>query len=937
MAILDKKVSEIYSGRDISSLSDRPNEDGLQAPDLKARFDQLGKEVIPNFNDLIDELNGILNGDASDIDALEGRMDNAELSRMFLTGSNSNIDVLSFFTETIVPFTKAGQLRWNEVLKTLELKISDNVTLQIGKETLLEAMNDGTTLISNGQAVYVSGGAGTNVYIKRASTANGDIAQSTIGVATEPMQAGHWGHTCTEGLVNGINTFVWEEGDKLYLGIDGALTNVEPISPTPKVFMGVVLRKHLTLGSIYVKVRAIPRMAKLSDVFVSSIADGHALIWNGTTGRFENEAIYNKTEVDAFVNARYTKTEVDAQFAETDQRIDNIVTTPVPVGEIIAQEIIDARDGEVSVGAKIRSVDAQLAQYATHLTKYGVKPSNTPTENNIALANAMLSTEKSFYMPKGHYKISETFKLKAGCTVIFHPEVTIEAVTNVNILEVANKVQTHGRPRLLSVLVGFDKAGLYINGDARITELYMPDGVDVKTNHTGHGVHVDCIRPNAFVYFAQVHNLYLQYNENGILLTGTPNVGYPNSNRFSGICNANRTNINMPNNGTDNVFNITTQADLAIDDRADVFCAGSRNLFNIVNMDVGNLTPLHTKKLVTFAKTSSFNIFHSTRAGLYPPMYIDDFGYKNTVGSKIPHSAMYGLPYSNYSYENTPMLGNQDDVLAFADKKYTVTTVGDAGLSTFPNVFRPNGDTALLVMRATGQPLVININLGSGIKIPRVLGLCFSSETRAKYVKFRMKSKATGVWHEKVFDENLNTQNDFLMWDLTYDSVDQLDTRFREVTDIEITISHKATVETLIYLSRIFCSASTQGNSYLTSGGGDIYGDLNLNGNKLIQPAFVVPTLSNSWVQDATSPLKYYKDTQGTVHVTGNCNGGVIGQVIVTLPVGFRPDNFTFRPCVKTTDNTLAVCTITTSGEIKISAPYTTGSFSINFSFRQVF
>lgn len=57
-----------------------------------------------------------------------------------------------------------------------------------------------------------------------------------------------------------------------------------------------------------------------------------------------------------------------AQLAETGQRIDNLVTTPVPTGEIIAEEIIDARDGEVSVGAKIRSVDAQLADIATQQT-----------------------------------------------------------------------------------------------------------------------------------------------------------------------------------------------------------------------------------------------------------------------------------------------------------------------------------------------------------------------------------------------------------------------------------------------------------------------------------------------------------------------------------------------------------------------------------------
>ena len=60
MAITDKKVSEAYAGRDISSLGDRPNQDGLTAAQLKARFDQLGKEVIPKYNNLIDELNADL-------------------------------------------------------------------------------------------------------------------------------------------------------------------------------------------------------------------------------------------------------------------------------------------------------------------------------------------------------------------------------------------------------------------------------------------------------------------------------------------------------------------------------------------------------------------------------------------------------------------------------------------------------------------------------------------------------------------------------------------------------------------------------------------------------------------------------------------------------------------------------------------------------------
>ena len=48
-----------------------------------------------------------------------------------------------------------------------------------------------------------------------------------------------------------------------------------------------------------------------------------------------------------------------------DARIDNIITTTAE--GVSALEIIDARDGEVSVGAKIRSVDAQLAQNTTDI------------------------------------------------------------------------------------------------------------------------------------------------------------------------------------------------------------------------------------------------------------------------------------------------------------------------------------------------------------------------------------------------------------------------------------------------------------------------------------------------------------------------------------------------------------------------------------------
>lgn len=64
-----------------------------------------------------------------------------------------------------------------------------------------------------------------------------------------------------------------------------------------------------------------------------------------------------------FDNTYKQKIDIDipAQLAETAQRIDDIITTPVPTGEIIAQEILDARHGKGSLGANITEVKSLLS------------------------------------------------------------------------------------------------------------------------------------------------------------------------------------------------------------------------------------------------------------------------------------------------------------------------------------------------------------------------------------------------------------------------------------------------------------------------------------------------------------------------------------------------------------------------------------------------
>ena len=213
------------------------------------------------------------------------------LDKMNLNGDNSNVDVITFNPNTLVALSQVGQLRWNNDLRTLELRLSNDVTLSLGNETLLRAMNKQGSTILNGKACYISGGAGANIRTKLATNTDGLIAQSTIGVATEDLLNNESGYICTEGIVNGINTLAFNEGDVLYLGTNGDLINVEPIAPTPKIFVGVCLRSHGSLGSIYVKVRAVPRLSRLSDVYINNLQNNDVLKWNSTTMRWENKPL----------------------------------------------------------------------------------------------------------------------------------------------------------------------------------------------------------------------------------------------------------------------------------------------------------------------------------------------------------------------------------------------------------------------------------------------------------------------------------------------------------------------------------------------------------------------------------------------------------------------------------------------------------------------
>ena len=228
-------------------------------------------------------------------------------TKIDLDGLNSNIDKLHFNPDTLVQLANVGDVRYSPESRTLEVKVSDTVSIQLGQEMQTRVKNDEAIQINNGHMVYINSAAGANPLAKIASTSNPDVAQKTFGMATENIPANGFGAITTEGLVRDINTSAFPEGSMLWLGTNGSVTNIEPVAPVSKISVGMVLRSNANNGVVYVKIRAIARNQKLSDVYAPTLAGGDILRWNSTTLRFETfnitSALSNKVDTSRTITA----------------------------------------------------------------------------------------------------------------------------------------------------------------------------------------------------------------------------------------------------------------------------------------------------------------------------------------------------------------------------------------------------------------------------------------------------------------------------------------------------------------------------------------------------------------------------------------------------------------------------------------------------------
>ncbi len=187
-----------------------------------------------------------------------------------------------------------GKLWYNPEDDTLNVGMSGGVVQQIGQEFFMPpCKNNSGAVINNGDFVMATGVQGDRITIAKAVT-NGTVApEYMIGIATQQISVdADAGMITTMGIVRDLNTSAWPIGTVLYpnSAVAGGLTSTKPTAPAIKTPVAIVLRQHANTGRILVRMTNGSTLGGTdSNVEFTTLVDGDTIVYNATTGRWENQ------------------------------------------------------------------------------------------------------------------------------------------------------------------------------------------------------------------------------------------------------------------------------------------------------------------------------------------------------------------------------------------------------------------------------------------------------------------------------------------------------------------------------------------------------------------------------------------------------------------------------------------------------------------------
>jgi len=214
---------------------------------------------------------------------------------LIISGSINNVDYIDFNTASAIPVYKSGRVFWDNTDGALSVyNAEQDITLQVGQENWTRVSNRTGATILNGTVVRLKGAHGDvpEVELARSILVSGsvNVLNQILGVATHDIENNSKGFITTQGLVRGLNTNAFNDGDTLFVGTGsaGTLQNTAPEAPYEIIPVGVCVKAGPGgSGIIYVAVQEPIDFSDLSSVLVTGsygIGDIWTYIPSGSTG-----------------------------------------------------------------------------------------------------------------------------------------------------------------------------------------------------------------------------------------------------------------------------------------------------------------------------------------------------------------------------------------------------------------------------------------------------------------------------------------------------------------------------------------------------------------------------------------------------------------------------------------------------------------------------
>jgi len=214
----------------------------------------------------------------------------------------SSVNAIQFNTATAVT-VGAGQMAWNSAESTLDLGVSNNVTLQMGQEILVQVKNSSGEIIYNGAPVYAVGASGTgsgNITVSAYKAGVNDPDELYfLGVATEQINVNDFGFVTTFGKVRDVkvsevqeslDVSSWPIGTILYPSAieRGKLTSVPPNAPNKDLPIVIIISVNGSNRGFFVRAEHGYHLNEIHDVTITNPINSQVLSYNSASGVWTN-------------------------------------------------------------------------------------------------------------------------------------------------------------------------------------------------------------------------------------------------------------------------------------------------------------------------------------------------------------------------------------------------------------------------------------------------------------------------------------------------------------------------------------------------------------------------------------------------------------------------------------------------------------------------